>query len=33
MGQTMMSQQRPFIGPPVRAKTYARHNRGSNATK
>lgn len=27
MGQAMMSQQQPFIGPPVRAKNYSCHNR------
>ncbi len=33
MGQAIMSQQQPFIGPPIRAKTYSRHNRWSNKAK
>lgn len=33
MGQAIMSQQQPFIGPPVRAKTYSRQTRRSNKAK
>lgn len=33
MEQTMMSQQQPFIGPPIRAKTYSCHDRWSNKAK
>ncbi len=33
MGQAITSQQQPFIGPPVRVKTYSRHNRRSNKAK
>ncbi len=33
MGQVMTSQKQSFIGPPVRAKTYSRHNRQSNKAK
>ncbi|MFY5899624.1 YqaJ viral recombinase family nuclease [Acinetobacter pittii] len=33
MGQAITSQQQPLIGPPVRAKTYSRHNRRSNKAK
>jgi len=29
----MTSQQQPFIGPPVRARTYSRPNRRSNKAK
>lgn len=33
MGQAMMSQQQPFIGPPVRPKAYSRHTRRRNKAK
>jgi len=33
MGQVTVSQQQPFIGPPVRAKTYSCHNRRNNKNK
>lgn len=33
MGQVMTSQQQPFIGPPVRAKTYSSLNTGNNKAK
>ncbi|WHA53469.1 hypothetical protein OH685_09485 [Acinetobacter pittii] len=33
MGQIMMNQQQPFIGPPVRPKTYTRHDRRNNKAK
>ena len=33
MGQAMLSQTQPFIGPPVRAKTYSRHTRRNNKDK
>ncbi|GLG83657.1 hypothetical protein ACSO1_21800 [Acinetobacter calcoaceticus] len=33
MGQAMISQQQPFIGPPVAAKTYSRHTRRSIKAK
>lgn len=30
MGQAITNHQQPFIGPPVRPKTYSRHNSRSN---
>ncbi|MGQ1705168.1 YqaJ viral recombinase family nuclease [Acinetobacter baumannii] len=33
MGQAMMSEQQPFIGPPVRPKAYSRHSRRGNRAK
>jgi len=33
MGHVITSQQQPFISSPVRAKTYARHNRRNNKAK
>lgn len=33
MGQVMSSQQQPFIGPPVRAKTYSSRNTRNNKAK
>lgn len=33
MGQAIMDQQQPFIGPPVRSKTYSPHNSCNNKAK